>query len=45
MKLLRYSNLFFLQAEEEKGILLPVDHVVAKKQCKGKVKVTVVVML
>ena len=28
----------FLQAEEEEGILLPVNHIVTKKQCKGKGK-------
>jgi hypothetical protein len=36
MKLGYYSNMSLLQAEEEKGILLPINHIIAKKQCKGK---------
>jgi hypothetical protein len=35
----------FLQAEEEERILLPVNHIITKKQCKGKDRATVVAML
>jgi len=45
MKLCCYSNLSFLQAEEEERILLPIDHIVTKKQCKGKGRATVVAIL
>jgi hypothetical protein len=45
MKLCCYSNLSFLQAEEEERILLPINHIITKKQCKGKGRATIVAML
>jgi hypothetical protein len=34
-----------LQAEEEERILLPVNYIITKKQCKGKSRVSIFAML
>jgi hypothetical protein len=34
-----------LQAKEEKGLILPVNNLITKKQCKGKAVIAVVTVL
>jgi hypothetical protein len=29
-----------LQAEEEKGLVLPINHLITKEQCEGKGRIT-----